>query len=661
MQIKIKQPAALYEAGGASINEDFIFPIHNQANPEEKLFVVCDGDGGPNRGEIASKLVALSLAKFFASSPPKGALNQAYLDEALQAAEDALTAYQESHQDTQGMKTTLALVHLGTDQVTLAWVGDTQIYHYKHREAAVEVITTGRGNPDARISGNTDPQSLLVTTIPSKEVRVGDAFLLASGGIAKQLEINTLTSILQAGADHSPQHVVEQIDKLATTDKSGNYSCYLIQVERLETGAAAAAATPEKESAGAAGTAHKDSADEPAKGSRFTLTQILVGAVIIILLAFGSVAIYSAFNNPFKKEMKEGKRLLAEGKYEDAKAQFERAEYIADSLENLDDFREAKVWQDSVNNLLLAQDRSVAAQMSIEQLIEAGREFYNNSNYLRAIEDWQQAKNLIAQSEAADDTLLPRLDMLNAYRQLADEAYENENLEDARAYYRAAQDMISGFEQEGQPVEDNLETQIAQRLENIDLKLGIDPDKQVASSEAGTRSTSRSISPAEETAPSPSAARRVGGASDNQASRTNEPTTSSFDKSSLTPEQEAELKKALSTGKRFYSEAKQQESSYLYRSSIDKLEAAGPMLDGSGAYLLAYMYHSGLGVEANEAKALQYAQLSARKNWPAGQYYYGYLLLQREYPRDTVTALQSLQLAANQNYLDAIDLLKKLR
>ena len=77
--------------------------------------------------------------------------------------------------------------------------------------------------------------------------------------------------------------------------------------------------------------------------------------------------------------------------------------------------------------------------------------------------------------------------------------------------------------------------------------------------------------------------------------------------------------------------------------------------------MLAYMYHSGLGVNADEAKAPQVCPAIGEENWPAGQYYYGYLLLQREYARDTVTALQSLQLAANQNYLDAIDLLVKLR
>ena len=68
------------------------------------------------------------------------------------------------------------MVHFGAEQVTLAWVGDTQIYHYKHKDGAIDAHSAKRGNPAARISGSTAPQSLLVQTIPNKDVRVGMHF-----------------------------------------------------------------------------------------------------------------------------------------------------------------------------------------------------------------------------------------------------------------------------------------------------------------------------------------------------------------------------------------------------------------------------------------------------------------------------------------------------
>ena len=74
------------------------------------------------------------------------------------------------------------------------------------------------------------------------------------------------------------------------------------------------------------------------------------------------------------------------------------------------------------------------------------------------------------------------------------------------------------------------------------------------------------------------------------------------------------------------------------------------MLDGSGAYLLATIYHEGKGGVKDEEKALRYAQLAARKGWASGQYYYGHLLLLRQFPRDTITAVQSIRQAADKNY-----------
>ena len=72
MKIQITQPVALYEKGEKEWNEDFIFPLFNEATLDEKLYIICDGEGGKDAGYVASKLVALSFAKYFTSTPPEG-------------------------------------------------------------------------------------------------------------------------------------------------------------------------------------------------------------------------------------------------------------------------------------------------------------------------------------------------------------------------------------------------------------------------------------------------------------------------------------------------------------------------------------------------------------------------------------------------------------
>lgn len=679
MKIKIKQPAALYEKGNASHNEDFIFPIHNQANPEEKLFVVCDGDGGPNRGDIASKLVALSLAKYFASSPPKQKLDQAYLDEALRAAEDALTAYQESHQDTQGMRTTLAMLHLGEEQATLAWVGDTQIYHFSHKERKLLNPTRERGNPSARISGNGDPQSLLVHPIPLADLHKGDSFLLATTGINQHLQIDTLASMMQVGAEHNPDQVIAEINQLTQADHTGNYSCYLVQIDAIETGVAQASTDN-----GATAAAQQQADDTPAPDQGNSglgqFQKYLIGFLVIAVLSVIAMGIFNALNDPYKDLMSKGKDLLAEEQYTEAMSRFTKAAALADSLNNVPNYDAAMALRDSAQRLMAQQRLAEAGMQSIEQKIEAGKEFYEKKNFIAAIEAWQEARNLMAQNASAEDSLLPRMEFLNAYMKAAEAAYEAESYEKAQQYYAQAQALMANLEADGAAISPERSEQVNQRMANINVQLGIEEPTNLATSETAAEGAeeeggvrTRSLPSPETTAP----ARREAAPGENTSSketstrsvttdpnatrRLAEATPSSFDEPKLTDEQAAEMNKNLSTGKRFYTEAKQKDSQYLYRNSVQKLEAAGSRLDGPGAYLLAFMYHSGLGVEANEAKALRYAQISARERWPAGQYYYGYLLLQRQNPRDTTTAVQSLELAARQNYLDAIELLEEIR
>ena len=54
MNITIGNPWAVSEKGGRLNNEDSIFPLPETANSNQNLFLVCDGVGGAEKGEIAS-------------------------------------------------------------------------------------------------------------------------------------------------------------------------------------------------------------------------------------------------------------------------------------------------------------------------------------------------------------------------------------------------------------------------------------------------------------------------------------------------------------------------------------------------------------------------------------------------------------------------------
>ena len=57
MKIELLEPHAIYELGSRPNQEDCIYPAKGQATSENRVFLVCDGMGGCDKGEVASKIV----------------------------------------------------------------------------------------------------------------------------------------------------------------------------------------------------------------------------------------------------------------------------------------------------------------------------------------------------------------------------------------------------------------------------------------------------------------------------------------------------------------------------------------------------------------------------------------------------------------------------
>ena len=67
MIVKIHQPIAIHELGKRQNQEDAIYPAINKSSAEDRLFIVCDGMGGHEKGEVASNLVCSELADYIKS------------------------------------------------------------------------------------------------------------------------------------------------------------------------------------------------------------------------------------------------------------------------------------------------------------------------------------------------------------------------------------------------------------------------------------------------------------------------------------------------------------------------------------------------------------------------------------------------------------------
>jgi serine/threonine protein phosphatase PrpC len=109
--------------GGRENNEDYVaFAKHD----DEYCFVLCDGLGGHERGEVASKLVADTVVKLFETEG-----NSAdFMDRSLNLAQEELLKRQEKEGLRNAMKTTAVVLVCTPEQVKWAHIGDSRLYRF---------------------------------------------------------------------------------------------------------------------------------------------------------------------------------------------------------------------------------------------------------------------------------------------------------------------------------------------------------------------------------------------------------------------------------------------------------------------------------------------------------------------------------------------------
>ena len=106
--------------GRRTTNEDSFLVDTNRG-----LFIVADGMGGHNAGEVASSLAVKAIGDFLADGTP-ASLN--VLDEALRLANDHILTVAGEKPDYTGMGTTVAAVYLREGVAVFAHAGDSRVY-----------------------------------------------------------------------------------------------------------------------------------------------------------------------------------------------------------------------------------------------------------------------------------------------------------------------------------------------------------------------------------------------------------------------------------------------------------------------------------------------------------------------------------------------------
>lgn len=197
------------EKGSRDLNEDSVGYVDNK---NDAIFIVADGLGGYDRGEIASSHVVSEAKNYFGSNK----MNEESLVRMFKSLQSSLISEQNA-KNSGGMKTTLSVLCISEKKIYRAYVGDSRIYRFLKRGAFEHTVDHSvpqmlaksgqikeseiRFHPDRnkllRALGDEKFDGIPEIVKPVKYKR-GEAYLLCSDGFWELIDENQMMTCLSA-------------------------------------------------------------------------------------------------------------------------------------------------------------------------------------------------------------------------------------------------------------------------------------------------------------------------------------------------------------------------------------------------------------------------------------------------------------------------------
>ena len=252
MNIRIAPPCCYSAVGQKSNQEDTLFPFEGNATTDTKVFIVCDGMGGHENGEVASACVAETIGSITAQQPlcTTAEMQEAF-ERALQETYHQLDMLDKS-ESKRKMGTTLTFLALCTDAVLVAHIGDSRVYQLRPQQGVLfqtrdhslvnDLVAAGELTEE---QAKTYPHRNIITRAiqphqeyPAKatfnvltDVQPGDVFFLCSDGVIEKLE-DDLSQFLLEGLPlkERMEHIQTECFQRETRD---NNTAYLIEITEV--------------------------------------------------------------------------------------------------------------------------------------------------------------------------------------------------------------------------------------------------------------------------------------------------------------------------------------------------------------------------------------------------------------------------------------------
>lgn len=270
----ILQAYAVQDIGLRTNQEDsffppFIDPCHYDETPRDwsfydgtphtgdRLFIVCDGMGGHDRGEVASRIVTQTMSQsLLRSSSIEGAFNDEIIRAAVTESLQAL-AEKDDPKEVMKMGTTMAMVKFHADGVTVAHIGDSRVYHFRPAQSGrpAEILfhtddhtvvndMLRNGQITLQQARHSNKKHILSRAMMSyqshtpepdihhiSDIKKDDVFIVCSDGIFENMDDETLCSIV-TDPNYSDvqraQHLLHEC-----IDNKDNHTAIIIHVQDI--------------------------------------------------------------------------------------------------------------------------------------------------------------------------------------------------------------------------------------------------------------------------------------------------------------------------------------------------------------------------------------------------------------------------------------------
>jgi protein phosphatase len=210
--IRVAEHVARTDTGHQrATNED----SHLERTP---IFVVADGMGGAQAGEVASQVAISHFSEEFTTTAEDGDGAADRLVHAAQGANAEIHALAEADSRRAGMGTTLTAAYVGGDEVFFVHVGDSRAYRL--RAGVLERITEDHSLVEELLrqgrlteaEAEEHPQRSIITRAlgPEPEVDIdtftvaalaGDVYLICSDGLTSMVAETAIEAILRGATD----------------------------------------------------------------------------------------------------------------------------------------------------------------------------------------------------------------------------------------------------------------------------------------------------------------------------------------------------------------------------------------------------------------------------------------------------------------------------